>query len=281
MAEFDIQYQSHNSYNETVKEAIFEFCIVPCNDVTQILIDFKTSNSLVESSFSYKNVFGFEINRIRTSKPFTKFNFTLNARVDKKYFELPQYAFLSLQEEAELLASNDFFIEHHLFLNKTFYTTISGDSLPKILKFKNDQPVLEFLKELNNHVYSQLEYKKNITDVKTTADQILKIKAGVCQDFTHLFIAISRYNGIPARYTSGYLNQGKKFIGAMFMHAWVEAFVPGIGWVGFDPTNNQLADMNYIKVAHGIDYNDCSSIKGVLKTTGENETIYEVKVVEQ
>jgi transglutaminase-like putative cysteine protease len=63
------------------------------------------------------------------------------------------------------------------------------------------------------------------------------------------------------------------------MHAWVEAFLPQQGWFGFDPTNNLMVDVNYIKVAHGADYSDCSPIKGVLRTKGDHKTDYGVKVI--
>lgn len=280
MAEFDIHYQSNNIYDEPVSEAIFEFCIVPCNDHSQTLTACSIANSLDESIFTYKNGLGFEINRVRTTKSFKKFKIALSARIDKKELELPDYTSLSIAEEKKLIKSNDFFIENHLFMRKTPFTTISKSNLSKLLKFEGDKNIFNYLQELNKFIFAEIKYQKNTTDVKTTVDQVLKLKSGVCQDFTHLFIAIARCSGIPARYTSGYLNQGKKFVGAMFMHAWVEAFVPGAGWVGFDPTNNHLVDMNYIKVAHGIDYTDCSPIKGVLKTTGENKTTHQVKVME-
>jgi transglutaminase-like putative cysteine protease len=63
------------------------------------------------------------------------------------------------------------------------------------------------------------------------------------------------------------------------MHAWPECFIPNIGWVGFDPTNNILANHNHIKCAHGKDYKDCSPLKGVIYTSGKNETSYSVEVL--
>jgi transglutaminase-like putative cysteine protease len=65
------------------------------------------------------------------------------------------------------------------------------------------------------------------------------------------------------------------------MHAWAEAYVPQIGWLGFDPTNNLIANANHIKVAHGRDYSDCSPLKGVLFTTGKNKTSHSVHVSSQ
>ena len=126
-----------------------------------------------------------------------------------------------------------------------------------------------------------LSFDPDPTDVHTTVNEVIALKKGVCQDYAHLFIAMARKNHIPCRYVSGYLNQGSTLMGSAVMHAWVEAFIPGHGWHGFDPTNNLLADVNHIKVAHGVDYSDCGPIKGILKTTGGNTTKYYTKVIPQ
>ena len=120
-----------------------------------------------------------------------------------------------------------------------------------------------------------------ITDIDTRIDEVLHHRKGVCQDYAHLFIAICRKNKIPARYVSGYLNQGADFIGSSQMHAWVEALVPGLGWIGFDSTNNLLADHHYVKIAHGTDFRDCSPIVGILETSGMQRSIQSITITNQ
>ncbi len=278
MSEYIIEYNSHNVYTEPVSEGIFEFKVSPCNDGSQILIHESIENSLSESIFTFNNSYNFEVNRVKTSKKFESFKFTYKAIVQKKKSRLPSGSPYSIKEEEVLLASLDFYIDHHLFLTKSPFAVILPANVSKILVYKKNISVFEYLQQLNKYVHSLLSYQKNVTDVKTTADTALKQKKGVCQDYAHIFIAMSRHNCIPCRYVSGYINQGKKFLGDAFMHAWVEAFIPGLGWVGFDPTNNLLVDDNFIKVAHGADYSDCSPIKGVIRTNGENKTSYQVKV---
>ena len=124
-------------------------------------------------------------------------------------------------------------------------------------------------------------FKTDVTGIDTDLNDILKNKQGVCQDFTHLFIAISKKFGIPSRYVSGYLHQGNGYFGDSQMHAWVECCLPDSGWIGFDPTNNLIAAENHIKVAHGKDYTDCPPLKGMVYSTGKNETEYTVKVTAQ
>jgi transglutaminase-like putative cysteine protease len=142
----------------------------------------------------------------------------------------------------------------------------------------NKTPILLFLNTLNLYTHQYINYTQGATSVHTTANDIFNFPKGVCQDYAHLFIAVCRYNGIPARYVSGYIFPDDQLLGALQMHAWVEAFVPDIGWIGIDPTNNIFTDTNFIKVSHGTDYNDCSPIKGILNTSGNNTTVHDVHV---
>jgi transglutaminase-like putative cysteine protease len=94
--------------------------------------------------------------------------------------------------------------------------------------------------------------------------EVLESKSGVCQDFAHLMIGICRSIGIPARYVSGYLFNGRdgSLRGAQASHAWCEIFVPGRGWYGLDPTNDTVADERHIKIAMGRDYHDAAPVSG-------------------
>jgi hypothetical protein len=282
MAEYTIEYNSTNVYTESVMEGIFEFNVSPCHDFTQILVDTAVRNSLSESIFNYKNLFGFEISRVKANNNFKEFKFNYKAVVQKKKTKLPFASVLSLKEEIVALQSKDFYIDHHLFLRKSSLACIDNANQKIVLPFKQDISLFDYLTKLNGYVNKLISYQKNATNVNTNADDALKLKKGVCQDYAHIFIAMARHNKIPARYVSGYLNQGKKFLGASFMHAWAEAYIPELGWVGFDPTNNLLVDENFIKVSHGADYMDCTPIKGVLRSSGgENKSSYQVRVAAQ
>jgi hypothetical protein len=282
MTEYTVEYQSSNVYTEPVIEGIFEFNVSPCHDATQILADTAVRSSLSESIFNYKNLFGFEISRVKANKNFKEFNFNYKAVVQKTKTKVPFASLLTMKEELEILHSKNFYIDQHLYLIKSPLTIIGLDNENTILRFNQDSPLFDYLTKLNGYVHKSLTYQKNVTNVNTKAGEALKLKKGVCQDYAHIFIAMARANRIPARYVSGYLNQGKKFLGASFMHAWVESYIPELGWVGFDPTNNLLVDENFIKVSHGADYMDCAPIKGVLRSnSGETKSSYQVKVVEQ
>lgn len=131
-------------------------------------------------------------------------------------------------------------------------------------------------------VDDQFEYAPGSTQVESTVAQVFEQKRGVCQDFAHLMIALCRAAGIPARYVSGYFHVEKLVSGSAddnsASHAWVECFVPGIGWVGYDPTHNRRAGARYIKVAVGRDYADVRPLAGTYRGKADVKMEVSVKV---
>ena len=134
-----------------------------------------------------------------------------------------------------------------------------------------------------SEIYARFEYKPQSTRVDSPIDVALEARRGVCQDFAHIFIALMRPLGIPTRYVSGYLFRDlaasdRPAEGAS--HAWAESFVPGLGWVGFDPTNNLVVEDQHIRVAVGRDYADVPPTRGVYKgaTAVRNELAVAVRV---
>ncbi|RNI27156.1 transglutaminase family protein [Rufibacter immobilis] len=276
--EYEVKYYTHNTYEDPVKEAFFSFQITPCQDDTQRVLSVEFQHTLPAQEFHHQNPFGFDVTSLYTAQPFREFRFEMTALVEKTRPFLPTGTPLTVAEEQRALCAYDFFIDHHLYLGTGHYTHIE-DGLRRRLLFREEkQPVYDYLVQLNRFIHQMLEFDPEPTHVHTTVSEVIQLGRGVCQDYTHLFIGIARLNKIPCRYASGYLNQGLNLTGTAVMHAWAEAFVPGLGWQGFDPTNNLLADLNFIKAAHGADYGDCSPLRGVLKTTGGHKTAYGVTI---
>ncbi|HWA31207.1 MAG TPA: transglutaminase family protein, partial [Rhizomicrobium sp.] len=141
--------------------------------------------------------------------------------------------------------------------------------------------VLSALRHLNKTIHDSFDYEIGITDAYSPIDEALSAKRGVCQDFAHIMIAIARSWGIPARYVSGYLHHRKKGedrSGDDATHAWVEAFLPSLGWIGFDPTNDILAGERHIRVAVGRDYADVPPTRGTYKGGADSELAISVSV---
>ncbi|HVT90139.1 MAG TPA: transglutaminase family protein [Tepidisphaeraceae bacterium] len=115
-------------------------------------------------------------------------------------------------------------------------------------------------------VDSKFTYEKGVTTAASPITEILEHGRGVCQDFTHLMIAIARALGIPARYVSGFVHRdGERTRGWAQTHAWCELLIPSVGWIGFDPTNNCLIGRNMVKVAIGRDFRDVPPNRGVYR----------------
>jgi len=139
-------------------------------------------------------------------------------------------------------------------------------------------PLSEVL-AINEAIHRRFTYRQQVTGVDSPIDDALESGEGVCQDFAHVMLACVRRLGIPARYVSGYLFHGsgdKSVDGAT--HAWIEAFLPSLGWVGFDPTNNVVAGTRHIRVAIGRDYADVPPTKGVFRGRSANELAVAVQV---
>ncbi len=130
------------------------------------------------------------------------------------------------------------------------------------------------------HIHSRFTYTPNLTCVHTHMRDVLTDNRGVCQDFAHVMIGLCRALNIPALYVSGYLYNGPRdqLLGSQASHAWCEVFMPGFGWCGLDPTNNQPTDERYIKLAIGRDYADVPPVRGHYKGTTDRKMEVEVLV---
>jgi transglutaminase-like putative cysteine protease len=140
---------------------------------------------------------------------------------------------------------------------------------------------LHLVQDLSAALYSKIAYVPKSTRVDSPIDDALESRQGVCQDFAHIMIGLARRIGIPCRYVSGYLfhRAGDKTRSAEgATHAWVEALLPGLGWVGLDPTNNVLASDRHVRTAVGRDYADVPPTRGTFKGSADSQLLVAVRV---
>ena len=159
------------------------------------------------------------------------------------------------------------------YFNRTTPLTHPGQHILALLKklsFDKDNAI-ESLHKLSAHIASHVAYEIGQTGAQTTADMAAALGRGVCQDHAHIFISCARSLGLPARYVSGYLMMDDR-VDQDATHAWAEAWIKNIGWVGFDVSNQQSPNEKYIRVASGLDYAESAPISGV--TFGQiNESV--------
>jgi transglutaminase-like putative cysteine protease len=128
---------------------------------------------------------------------------------------------------------------------------------------------------ISAEIHRVLDYRPLSTDVNTTAAQAFEGKAGVCQDYAHIFLCLSRLAGIPARYANGLL------LGDSASHAWAEVYSDTEnGWLGFDPTRNRPVSEDYIRFCVGRDFSDCPIERGVFFGGAGQHQIVEINVFE-
>ncbi len=118
------------------------------------------------------------------------------------------------------------------------------------------------LDELTLSISREFTYDRTVTNVYSAVDDVLSLRAGVCQDFAHLFIAVARDMGVPARYVSGYIHSPGERV-ATASHAWAEAWVAERGWIGFDATHPVRTTPHHVRLAVGRDYTDAAPTRGV------------------
>lgn len=142
--------------------------------------------------------------------------------------------------------------------------TMAGRGVQRLLAgIDRDAPDrIAMLHALSSHILRAVEYGTGATDVDSSAEQAVAAGAGVCQDHAHIFIAAARALNIPARYVSGYLMMNGQ-VAQDASHAWAEAHIDAIGWVGFDISNGISPDGRYVRVATGFDYRDAAPVSGM------------------
>ena len=134
---------------------------------------------------------------------------------------------------------------------------------------------LGFLHALSEAIRNEVEYTIGVTDIDTTAEQALTLGKGVCQDHAHVFLSAGRLLDIPMRYVGGYLMMNDR-VEQDAGHGWAEAYIDGLGWVGFDISNGISPDERYVRVATGCDYSEAAPVTGIAAQAGDVEL--EVKV---
>jgi transglutaminase-like putative cysteine protease len=135
--------------------------------------------------------------------------------------------------------------------------------------FPPGRPIVDAVRALSAQLHTELVFDSTFTDVSTPIDRVLDARRGVCQDFAHLAIGCLRSLGLAARYVSGYLETRpppgrERLVGADASHAWCAVYVPGAGWLAFDPTNDQVPPRRHVTVAWGRDYRDVAPVRGVV-----------------
>jgi transglutaminase-like putative cysteine protease len=190
-------------------------------------------------------------------------------------------ATVEVRDAAGVVGPHSGFMPLWLFNNPTALTKPGPKMRELAARFKlGGGADLEVLHDLSRAVRGEVVYEAGHTDVTSTAEQALELGHGVCQDHAHVFIGAARLLGLPARYVSGYLllDTGTAQDAG---HAWAEVHVPGLGWVGFDPSNEICPDSRYVRVAVGTDYAEAAPVTSLTQGAGATGLSVALDVAQQ
>ena len=169
-------------------------------------------------------------------------------------------------DNSSFYASDEFRQTFAEFLAPSHYVDVGAEARAFVAPIEKGAKgnAARLLLGLNNAVNQAFEYEAGSTDVHTRVHDVFVGRKGVCQDFAHVFLACARSVGIPSRYVSGYLFAGDHNVrGDHATHAWVESLLPNGTWIAMDPTNNLLANDQYVRVHLGRDYSEITPTRGV------------------
>ena len=256
-----IHHQTIYRYPRPVANSVNEAWLRPLTDERQACLSFRLTTAPRSEPRPYNDYFGNTVYHFDVQEPHTQLAIVADAEVLTEPFD----AAAALQADPspyQPLSPIDY--DRWLdFLASTPLTSAGADTraLADALAERRSTAA-GLLHALADQVHARLRYEPGSTSVTTTAEEALAAGAGVCQDYTHLFLAACRCLGIPGRYVSGYLCTGAGPDQSQASHAWPEALLPRAGWIGFDATNGRLADERYVRVAIGRDYSDVPPVRG-------------------
>jgi transglutaminase-like putative cysteine protease len=282
----EITHLTRYHYKTSAMESVNEIRLTPISNHRQSCYQHTITVEPNVSLFSYDDFFGNRVHSFSVADPHQELMIKSSSIVVTDELEPERKQILSLEEQLEQLHSDRFINQHAEYLMDSKYTYIDPELAKPFTSGELDLSIEKQLKQISEAIFTNFEYNPYATHVKTTIAEIVHLRQGVCQDFAHLMIALCKNIQVPARYVSGY-----HFVGDLqgghtdyeqASHAWVEAFVPGIGWVGYDPTNNGDINWRYVKLCHGRDYEDIVPVKGIYRGSDQQrlEVVVNVKQVE-
>lgn len=276
---YTIRHITRFRYSTPISESIMEVRIQPRSEGNQHSLDFRLHTSPRAHIMNYRGEFGNRVHHFDVPNYHSQLTITAEALVDvAPLAELPFMLDAHAWEELDQLTADD---EYWDFLMPSHFATPS-DLLYVFMREQNIQrraDPLTVLRDITSTIHDTFEYMPKVTRVDSPIDDALLQRRGVCQDFAHIMITLVRQLGIPCRYVSGYLfHHSRSRASSDATHAWVEALLPNLGWVGFDPTNNTLADERHIRVAIGRDYADVPPTRGTFRGKADSELSVTVKI---
>ena len=267
------------SYNAAVSQCQSEVRLTPRTLPWQTLVELTIQTMPPAASIeSHQDYFGNEVRTFTILESHDRFSTVATSLIEVEP-HAPVVSDMSWEQVRDKLAGHNSFdtLEAFEFIFDSPMVAVSPElSRYADASFPAGRPLVEAIEDLSHRIYTEFSYKPKATRIDTPLLDVLRLKKGVCQDFAHVMIGAVRSMRLAARYVSGYLRSGPKVQGAEASHAWVSVFVPEVGWMDIDPTNDVRPSTGHITLAWGRDYGDVAPVRGV--ALGGGKQIVDVTV---
>jgi transglutaminase-like putative cysteine protease len=277
---YAIRHFTRYRYSRPVWQSMMEVRMHPRSEGNQRCFVFQLSVNPRARIFGYTDSYGNLVHHFDLPSRHSQLTIISDALVNiEAQPSIPEDLELEAWQELEDLVEEkdywDMLMPSHFARPSLELTKLAGEIGADERKRRSP---LAFLRDISSGIHSSFKYVKKSTRVNSPIEDALQSRQGVCQDFAHIMIALVRNARIPCRYVSGYLYHSRETnsVADGATHAWVEALLPRLGWVGFDPTMNAIASEKHIRTALGRDYADVPPTMGMMK--GKAETQLQVRV---
>jgi transglutaminase-like putative cysteine protease len=256
----EVQHETRLTYSEPASEAISEVRMEPVSDTHQTCRSFALDVSPATGVFRYQDGFGNRVHHFNVLTAHVELTIRAASIVetlprDDRWTQSPQRWPMELDR-------SDLEVVDFLHLRGPVAPTPKLEPLVEKLQPQTGEPVVDVIQRVCSYINTHFVYDRHATLASSPIDDVLMHGKGVCQDFTHLMLALLRSFDIPARYVSGYIHRPGKDSQS---HAWCEVWLPEVGWFGLDPTNDTPAGETFVKVAIGRDFTDVPPNKGLYR----------------
>ena len=278
---YSVRHTTTFRYEPAVRESIMEVRLQPRSDGDQRCLSFALKINPAANVMHYQDFAGNTVHHFDIAASHSQLTVLAESSVEVQTAPTPRVSDCGDWSDLDAqVAGGDYW---EMLLPSYFaQPTAKLEDLAKALGCERRGNPLELLIELNTAIYELFAYVPHSTKVDSAIDDALEARQGVCQDFAHIMIALVRRLKMPCRYVSGYMfhrdetEKDRSLEGAS--HAWIEALVPRLGWMAFDPTNNLVGADRHIRVAVGRDYADVPPTRGVYKGDAQSELSVAVTV---
>jgi transglutaminase-like putative cysteine protease len=281
-----VKHITRFGYNQPIQHSKHCVHLRPIDDVYQNVANYRLQIAPAVPIIEFEDVFGNWASRFEISQPYTELTLTAESTIALSGVDPFAFTHAPIRPSFPLVWMP---WERTMLFPYLAPVELAETQLRELYDYamsfveRNNHDLMETLFDINLTLFRQYKYVPGSTGLETTPYEVFTSKKGVCQDFANLFICMARLLGIPARYVCGYVYTGNASATPAqsdASHAWLQLYIPEVGWKGFDPTNGVLASTNHIHVAYGRHYRDATPTSGTLYSSARESMTVDVQVVE-